>query len=114
MLPIPGPGRHEKRIQHILFAINQRLTFQSFDLSTGGIQNGMGGASVPFASRSQSWVDVGMALGNLAELEGTARLNKFVEFKILNERLRFVVQMFFLLATTRTVSDGSATLIVAL
>ena len=88
------PRTPKKRIQHILFAIDQWLALQGFHLA-GGVKNGMGGAGVPFASRSQSWVDVGMALGNLAELEGTACLNKFVGRKLLNKGLGVVVQMVF-------------------
>ena len=75
---IPVTGCDKMRVQYVFLAVLQGLAVHCFHFAAGGGQNRVGSTGIPFAGWPQPWVDVRVAFGDFAELEGAAGLHQFV------------------------------------
>src|SRR6185503_7845274 len=64
----------EMRVAEARLAIDQRLAVGRHDLAARRLEHALAGGGIPFVGRAEAWIDIGLALGDQAELERRARL----------------------------------------
>src|SRR5258708_6278331 len=61
----------------ISLSVAQRRSIQAEHAAPGGIQDGMAGGRIPFHGGGEARIDIGIAAGNQAELQGGAGALRF-------------------------------------
>src|SRR5690606_4528669 len=76
-------------------AVLQGFAVYGLHFATSGEKYGVGSSGVPFAGGAHAGIDVGVAFGDSAELQGAAGLHGFVIAQGFDEGAGFIVQVVF-------------------